>query len=100
MAERIARQLGIAETAILGSTIPWCIDRYNGEPTRLHSIASFDPDDLARGYLITGQGDTTRYWTAYAPGGCHPANELAAGAGDMGLAKCIKACERHLSRQR
>jgi hypothetical protein len=89
--KQIPGTLGIAETAILGSSIAWSISRHDGAPTVLTSIASFDPDETACGYVIRSSGDNPRYWTAFAPG----RSELAAGAGDFGLAKCIRAAERH-----
>jgi hypothetical protein len=91
--KQIGGTLGIAETSILGSSIAWSISRSDGAPTVLTSIASFDPDAIDRGYVIRSSGDNPRYWTSFAPGRV----ELAAGAGDFGLAKCIRAAERHLS---
>lgn len=54
----------------------------------------------AEGYAITRQGNNPDYWTAFRPGGIQPSNELAAGAGDFGLAKCISACGKHFSTNR
>ncbi len=60
------------------------------------------PDHLgqvtAEGYAITTTGDNPCYHLAYKPGGRIPANELGAGAGALGLAKCKQLCERHLER--
>lgn len=90
--------LGIAETAILGSSIAWSIDRRSDQqvPVALHSVPSLNPEAVIDGYSITSTGDNPRYWTAYRPGGRDGKHELAAGAGEMGLAKCIRAAERHL----
>lgn len=80
-----ARAFGIAETAILGSTLRWSLQAQS---------AGFPHDCWvsAEGYQVMSQGDNPKYWTALDPTG----RDLhAAGAGDFGLAKCIRACERH-----
>lgn len=49
------------------------------------------------GYTISwDSAGQPRYYTAYRPGGRDGAHELGAGAGDLGLAKCKRLCERHL----
>jgi hypothetical protein len=91
----MAGNLGIAETAILGSSISWCLEHCDDVVVRLHS--ALPHEEQASGYQITSQGDNPRYWTAYAPGGTDPSRELWSGAGSLGVAHCIKACERHRS---
>jgi hypothetical protein len=60
------------------------------------------PDHLGEvtpeGYAITTTGDNPAYHVAFKPGGRSPTNELCAGAGDLGLAKCKRYCERHFER--
>lgn len=79
--------IGIAETAILGSTLHWSLQTEDEHP---------QPDawlcwHSSCGYRVMSSGDNPRYWTALDARSEH----VAAGAGDMGLAKCIRACERH-----
>jgi hypothetical protein len=69
--------------AIAMSPITWC-------------AARVDLYTSKQGYTITRQGENPPYWTGYSPGGCDPSRELAAGAGNLGLAKCIRRAERHL----
>ena len=71
----------------LGSTLTWSLQTEDEYP---------QPDAwlcwrTACGYRVMSQGDNPRYWTALAPNATH----VAAGAGDRGLAKCMRYCERH-----
>ena len=84
MTAAIPGTLGLAEQAILASTIPWALERIDCELWRL--------TDGHERYRITSEGDNPRYWTARELG---VAKDLAAGAGELGLVKCIRACERH-----
>lgn len=86
----MAGTLGPAEMAILGSTIAWRVEKDGDSPSRL--TQANEPD---AGYQITSQGDNPRYWTAYAPGGTDSTRQLWSGAGSLGVAHCIRACERH-----
>jgi len=54
----------------------------------------------AEGYAIATTGDNPCYHIAYKPGDRCPTNELGAGAGSLGLAKCKTFCERHFERSK
>ena len=74
--------LGISEAAILGSTLAWTrhVHEFSGR------ITWYTP----AGHRIQSDGDNPRYWTASCLG-----KHLGAGAGEFGLAKCVRLCEGH-----
>lgn len=76
--------LGLAEQAILGSTLPWT--KHESDTGRIAWQAA--------GYRILSDGDNPRYWTATVRLDRDRVH-LAAGAGDLGLSKCVRHCERH-----
>lgn len=76
--------LGIAEQAILASTLVWA--RHESDTGRIAWQSG--------AYRVLSDGDNPRYWTASVRLD-RDRVELGAGAGDFGLAKCVRSCERH-----
>ncbi len=76
--------LGIAEQAILASTLHWT--RHESDTGRIAWQSG--------PYRVLSEGDNPRYWTATVRIE-RDRVELGAGAGDLGLAKCVRNCEAH-----
>lgn len=76
--------LTTADLAILGSLLAWT--RHESDTGRI----AWQSDR----YRILSDGDNPRYWTATVRLDRDRVH-LGAGAGDIGLAKCVRLAERH-----
>ena len=83
-ADTMPGTLTTADMAILGSTLAWT--RHESDTGRIAWQSGR--------YRILSDGDNPRYWTATVRLDRDRVH-LGAGAGDLGLAKCVRLCERH-----
>ena len=83
-ADPIPGTLTTAELAILGSTMPWT--KHESDTGAIAWVSG--------PYRILSEGDNPRYWTATVRLD-RDRVQLASGAGDLGLAKCVRYAEKH-----
>ena len=82
--DRIPGALTTADMAILGSPMPWT--KHESDTGAIAWVSG--------AYRILSEGDNPRYWTATVRLD-RDRQPIASAAGDLGLAKCVRYCERH-----
>lgn len=76
--------LNTESMAVLGSTIAWT--KHESDTGRIAWVSG--------AYRILSEGENPRYWTATVRLDRDRVH-LGAGAGELGLTKCVRLCERH-----